>query len=69
MEIDLKNLTIRKAYEAMKRGDFTARELAQAYLGVIAEKNPDLNAYLYVFDDVLEQADEADKKYREYKKD
>ncbi|MFC1802072.1 Asp-tRNA(Asn)/Glu-tRNA(Gln) amidotransferase subunit GatA [Patescibacteria group bacterium] len=65
MEIDLKNLTIQKAHEAMKKGEFTARELAQNYLDIIAEKNPELNAYLYIFDDVLEQADEADKRFKD----
>ena len=61
MKIDLKNLTIRKASEAMKRGDFTARELAQAYLDEIKKKNPCINAYLEIYDDVLKQADEAQK--------
>jgi aspartyl-tRNA(Asn)/glutamyl-tRNA(Gln) amidotransferase subunit A len=60
-KIDLNNLTIRKAHEAMKRGDFSAVDLAQAYLDVIAKKNKDLNAYLEVFDDVIEQAKAADK--------
>ena len=53
MTIDLKTLTIKKAHEAMKSGDFTAQELAQAYLDNI---NPELNAFILVFDDVLEQS-------------
>jgi len=61
MKIELKNLTIRKASEAMKRGDFTARELSQAYLDEIKKKNPEINAYLEIYDDVLKQADEAQK--------
>jgi len=61
MAIELKNLTIRKASEALKRGDFTARELAQAYLDEIKKKNPEINAYLEIYDDVLKQADEAQK--------
>lgn len=80
MKIDLKNLTIKKAHEAMKKGEFSARELTQAYLDVIKEKNSDINAYLnlkgdnnpdnkeyepLVFEDALEQADEADKKFKE----
>ena len=32
MPIDLKNLTIKKAHEHLKKGDFTVLELAQAYL-------------------------------------
>ncbi|MEX2052158.1 MAG: Asp-tRNA(Asn)/Glu-tRNA(Gln) amidotransferase subunit GatA [Candidatus Paceibacterota bacterium] len=61
--IDLKNLTIEKAHEAMKSGVFTARDLTEAYLVNIKEKNADLNAYLEVFDDALLQADMADKKF------
>jgi aspartyl-tRNA(Asn)/glutamyl-tRNA(Gln) amidotransferase subunit A len=57
--IDLKALTIELAHAALVRGDFTAAELAQAYLDEIAEKNKDINAYLEVFDDVLEQATKA----------
>jgi aspartyl-tRNA(Asn)/glutamyl-tRNA(Gln) amidotransferase subunit A len=66
-KIDLKNLTIIKAHGAMKRGDFSAVELAQAYLDVIAMKNKDLNAYLEVFSDVVEQAKVADKLFAEEK--
>lgn len=63
--IDLKNLTIKKAHESLSKGEFTCRELAEAYLEVIKEKNPQLNAYLEVFDDVLSQADEAQKKFQD----
>ncbi|MFA6077279.1 MAG: Asp-tRNA(Asn)/Glu-tRNA(Gln) amidotransferase subunit GatA [Candidatus Paceibacterota bacterium] len=61
--IDLKNLTIEKANESFKKGVFTCRELSEAYLKVISEKNKDLNAYLEVYDDVLMQADEAQKRF------
>jgi len=61
MKIDLKNLTIRKASDALKRGDFTVRELAQAYLDEIKKRNPSVNAYLEIYDDILAQADEAQK--------
>ena len=61
--IDLKNLTIEKAHESLKQGEFTCRELAEAYLGIIKEKNKELNAYLEVYDDVLGQADEAQNKF------
>lgn len=60
--IDLKNLTIKKAHEALVRGDFTARELAQVYLDAIAKKDGEIHAYLEVYDDVLKQADEAQRK-------
>lgn len=68
MKIDLSQLTIVKAHEALKRGDFTAVELTQAYLGVIAEKNKDINAYLEVYDDALEAAKKADHLIAELKK-
>lgn len=63
--IDLKSLTIEKAHEALKGGDFTCRELVEAYLKAIEEKNKELNAYLEVYDDVLPQADEAQKRFKE----
>lgn len=63
--IDLSTLTIEKAHAAMKSGVFTARELAEAYLARIKEKNADINAYLEVYDDVLSQADAADLKFKD----
>jgi len=65
MKIDLKNLTIAKAHEAMKKGDFTALELTQAYLDVIKKKDKDVNAYREVFADAIEQAKAADKMIKE----
>lgn len=62
--IDLKNLTIEKAHTALKAGLFSCRELAEAYLKVIKEKNSEINAYLEVYDDVLTQAEEAQKKLK-----
>jgi aspartyl-tRNA(Asn)/glutamyl-tRNA(Gln) amidotransferase subunit A len=62
--INLKNLTIKKAHEAMKKGEFTSKELTQAYLDVIKEKNPDINAYLEVYKDAITQAENADKKFK-----
>src|SRR3989338_10508695 len=65
--IDLSTLTIAKARTQLDAGDFTAVELAQAYLAEIGKKNKALNAYLEVFSDVLEQAKEADKRIKEGK--
>ncbi len=64
MSIDLSALTIEKAHSALEKGDFTAVELAQAYLDIIAKKNGEINAYLEVYDDVLEQARQADEKFK-----
>ncbi len=59
--IDLKNLTIKKAHEALTKGEYSAVELAKAYLENIKKEDKNLHAYLEVFSDVLEQAKEADK--------
>ena len=64
MTIELNGLTIQKAHDAMVRGDYSAQDLASAYLAVIAEKNPDINAYLEVYADVLEQAKAADERFK-----
>ena len=61
--IDLKNLTIKKAHEGFKNKEFTCRELLEEYLKVCREKNKELNVYLEVFKDVIEQAERADKKF------
>lgn len=63
--IDLKNLTIEKAHKSLLKGEYSSRDLAEAYLEVIKEKNGELNAYLETFDDVLAQADIADKKIKD----
>src|SRR3989338_6248274 len=60
--IDLESLTITKARKALDGKVFSAVDLAQAYLTEIEKKNTELNAYLEVFDDVLEQAREADRR-------
>lgn len=59
--IDLTTLTIAKARKKLDAGEFSAVELASAYLEEIKKKNSELNAYLEVFDDVLEQAKVADE--------
>lgn len=58
--IDVAKLTIVTAREALKRGDFSARELTEACLNNIKEKDGEVHAFLEVFDDALEQADKAD---------
>ncbi len=58
----IENLTIEKARKALDKKEFSAVELAQAYLDAIKEKNKELNAYLEVYEDVLEQAKLADER-------
>lgn len=63
--MDLNNLTIKKAHEAIKSGEVTVKDLVAQYKKVIEEKNGDLNAYLEVFDDLDEQAEVAQKKFED----
>ncbi len=63
--IDLSTLTIRKAHEDMGAGTYSAVQLTQTYLDEIAKKNTDINAYLEVFADAIEQAKEADKRFKD----
>lgn len=62
--IDIKNLTISKTNNHLMKGDFTAVELAQSYLDIIQLTDTDINAYLEIFPDVLNQAEEADRKIK-----
>lgn len=58
--IDIKNLTIDKAHEHLKKKDFSARELVETCIQNIEKQNKELNAYLEVYENVLAQADNAD---------
>jgi len=60
--IDLDTLTIKKARLALDEKEFSAVDLAQTYLSEIEKRNKELNAYLEVYDDVLEQAKMADER-------
>jgi aspartyl-tRNA(Asn)/glutamyl-tRNA(Gln) amidotransferase subunit A len=61
MSTDLTKLTIVQAHEGLVKGDFTARDLAKAHLDAIKAKDADIHAYLEVYEDVLAQADAAQK--------
>lgn len=60
MNIDLKNLTINKAHEALTKGEYSAVDLVSAYLEQIKKTDKDIHAYLEVYSDVIEQAQKAD---------
>ncbi|MEI6494724.1 MAG: Asp-tRNA(Asn)/Glu-tRNA(Gln) amidotransferase subunit GatA [bacterium] len=64
MAIDLKTLTIKKAHTAMQSGEYTCHDLVQTYLDEIKKRNPEINAYLTIFDDAVEQADLVDNKIK-----
>lgn len=59
--IDLETLTISSAREALDSGKYSAKDLVQAYVEQIKNKDVEIHAYLEVYDDVLEQAEVADK--------
>ncbi len=61
MNINLSELTIKKALELIDKGEISCRELVAIYQQNVKEKNRDINAYLEVFDDALEIAEEEDK--------
>lgn len=60
--MELNTLSIREAHQKLVSGEITAVALAQAHLDAVSAHNGDLNAYITVFDDVLEQAQVAQKK-------
>ena len=62
--IDVTRLTIKEARKKLDTQVFSAVELAQTYLDEIKKKNTELNAYLEVFDDVLDQAKAADNRIK-----
>ena len=52
--IDVKSLTIEKANQGLRQGDFTVRELVGAYASEAKKRNPEINAYLEIFSDFEE---------------
>ncbi|OJI09553.1 MAG: Asp-tRNA(Asn)/Glu-tRNA(Gln) amidotransferase GatCAB subunit A [Candidatus Vogelbacteria bacterium CG10_big_fil_rev_8_21_14_0_10_49_38] len=64
-KIDLDQLTIVSAQQALRRGDWSALELTEAYLTRIADRDPELHAYLEVFADAKTQAQVADRRFKE----
>ena len=64
MSIEFTTLSLAELVEGLSSKDFSARELSEGYLKIIDDKNSDVDAYLEVFDDVLRQADKADKRLK-----
>lgn len=56
-----KQETIESIKSKLKAGDTTAVEIASQYLNTIKKSDKEVGAYLEVYEDVLEQAKEADK--------
>ncbi|MDQ5949742.1 MAG: aspartyl-tRNA(Asn)/glutamyl-tRNA(Gln) amidotransferase subunit [Patescibacteria group bacterium] len=61
--IDIKNLTIKKAHEHLKSGDFSVRELVDAYLSEIKSKDKEIHAYIELFSDIDESITRAQKMF------
>src|ERR1700722_15292635 len=59
---NLAQLSITEAAEKLQKKAISSVDVARACLKAIEEKNPELNAYLEVFDDVEEQAQVADER-------
>lgn len=64
---NLTELTIAEAHELMAGGKIRPQDLANAYLDVIKEKDPKIHAYLEIYDDVMAQAERAEKIFKEGK--
>lgn len=62
--MDLSKLSIKEAREKLKSGEITSLDLTKAVLKNIEEKNGKINAYLEVYEDVLEQAKIADERIK-----
>ena len=63
--IELKNLTIKKAHESLKSGEYSVRDLVDAYLDVIKEKNTEINAYLEVYKDMEIEIKKAEQMFKD----
>lgn len=59
--IDIQKLTIKDLNSHLRNKDFSAKDLVSAYVENISKVNPDINAYLEVFDDAMSQAEKIDK--------
>ena len=55
MEIDLKNISIKKAHKDLMEKKYSVKDLVDAYLKNIEEKNTDLNIYLHIFSETFEE--------------
>lgn len=58
--MNIEDLTILAARKSLDNKEYSAEELARTYLDAIAAKNTEINAYVEVFEDVIEQARAAD---------
>jgi aspartyl-tRNA(Asn)/glutamyl-tRNA(Gln) amidotransferase subunit A len=64
-KIDLTSMTIAKAHEAMKVGEFSPIDLVKAYLENISNTDKDIHAYLEIYEDAIGMAEIALKKFKD----
>ena len=63
--MDLKTLTIKEARQLLLGREISSKELTAAQLGRIRERNPEIHAFLDVYEDeALESAKRIDEKFR-----
>lgn len=55
-------MTIKEALEKMNSGDLTSEELVKAYMDRIEADNENVNAFVFVAEDALDQARDIDKR-------
>ena len=65
--IDLAKLTIEKAHEHLKKGDFSVRDLVSAYVGQAMKRNAEINAYLEIFSDLENEIESAENLFKKGK--
>ncbi|HAS80426.1 MAG: Glutamyl-tRNA(Gln) amidotransferase subunit A [Candidatus Nomurabacteria bacterium GW2011_GWE1_32_28] len=65
--LNIKELTIEKAAEMIKKGELTSVDLVSACLKNIEENNKELNIFLEVFSDAIEQAKKSDEMIKDGK--
>ncbi len=64
----LNKLTIKEAHDGLKKGEFTSVELTKACLAQIKKRNPEINAFISVFEEhALEEAKKADEMIKKKK--
>lgn len=62
--MDILKLSLTEAVNNVREGSLSAVDLVTAYLEKAKEVNPDINAYVEIFDDALEQAQAVDAKVK-----
>lgn len=63
------DFSVSQALQALRTGQCSSRELTEAYLEQIAQLEPYLHAFITLTPDLaLKQADQADQRYREWKR-